>query len=319
MTESPHIELLHPSNNKQHTLPQKSTMLSSLQNTSSSTASIHPSSFQSILPKRKTKKMSITQTYFLAQTARGKLSREAAQADHDLRLLVGHANLLDSVMLELAEAEQEQERWFNQSVSGARRASSDEPKHIKWADTVVEDPEEDWDPEDASDDSDSDSDDSDYDDTDFLPKSTTTSAPRQSPQLPSFVPTRGLKTDEEEDVYDDDYHTDSDDEDLTLTRTPSRQQPPDLLSDSDEESDDESMPPSPPQPTFSSFSEKERKAISTTSFYDQQPQKPSTASVANASSLSESQQSNFFEDGYFLPQRQPSPSTAQQGPMIGVY
>lgn len=56
--------------------------------------------------------MSITQTYYLAHTARGKLSHEAAQADHNLRLLVGHANLLDSLMLELAEA------------SGNRRAGS---------------------------------------------------------------------------------------------------------------------------------------------------------------------------------------------------
>ena len=52
--------------------------------------------------------MSITQTYYLSHKARAKLSREAAQPDHDLRLLVGHANLLDSLMLELAEAEQEQ-------------------------------------------------------------------------------------------------------------------------------------------------------------------------------------------------------------------
>lgn len=251
--------------------------------------------------------MSITQTYFLAQTARSKLSREAAQADHDLRLLVGHANLLDSVMLELAEAEQEQERWFNQSVSGARRASNDEPKHIKWADTVVEEPEDDWDPEDASD---SDSDDSDYDDTDFLPSS----SPYQPPSLPVFVSSRELKTEEEEDDENEDgYHTEEDDEDLNLTRTPSRQQPPELLSDSDEESDDDSMPPSPPQPTFDSFSEEQRRAISTTSFYAKE--KPS---ASTNTSLSESEKSHFFEDGYFLPERQQTQPTAQ-GQMIDVY
>jgi hypothetical protein len=307
VTESPHIERMHPSN-KQHTLPHKPTMLSTSKSISS-TASFHPSSLPSIVPQRKQKKMSITQTYFLAQTARSKLSREAAQADHDLRLLVGHANLLDSVMIELAEAEQEQERWFNQSVNGARRASSDEPKHIKWADTVVEEPEEDWDPEDASD-SDSDSDDSDYDDTDFLPSSSI--SPYKQPSLPVFVSSRELRGGDEDDEHDG-YHTEEDDEDLTLTRTPSRQQPPELLSDSDEESDDESMPPSPPQPTFNSFSEEERKAISTTSFYG----KERTPASTNAS-LSESEQSNFFEDGYFLPQRQQTQPTAQ-GPMIDVY
>lgn len=63
--------------------------------------------------------MSITQTYFLAHSARGKLSKEASRPDHDLRLLVGHANMLDSLMIDLANAEQEQERWFNQTVSGA--------------------------------------------------------------------------------------------------------------------------------------------------------------------------------------------------------
>jgi hypothetical protein len=70
---------------------------------------------------RPTKKprMSITQTYFLAHSARGKLSKEASRPDHDLRLLVGHANMLDSLMIDLANAEQEQERWFNQSVHGA--------------------------------------------------------------------------------------------------------------------------------------------------------------------------------------------------------
>ena len=70
--------------------------------------------------------MSITQTYFLA---RSKLSVEALRPDHHLRLLVGHANLLDSLMIELAEAEQMQ--WFNCSVYGARVA--EEPKHMKWA------------------------------------------------------------------------------------------------------------------------------------------------------------------------------------------
>ncbi|KAH8661827.1 hypothetical protein BGZ61DRAFT_593629 [Ilyonectria robusta] len=54
--------------------------------------------------------MFITQTYYLAHKARVKLSSEAARADHDLRLLVSHANLLDSLMLELADTEREQEK-----------------------------------------------------------------------------------------------------------------------------------------------------------------------------------------------------------------
>ena len=55
--------------------------------------------------KRKT--MSITQTYYLAHKARSKLSSEASRPDHNLRLLVGHANMLDSLMLEPADAERE--------------------------------------------------------------------------------------------------------------------------------------------------------------------------------------------------------------------
>lgn len=84
--------------------------------------------------------MSITQTYFLAHSARGKLSREAARPDHDLRLLVGHANMLDSLMLDLANAEQEQERWFNNIVNGSSSTEEEEtPKHV---DTIPEEVEE---------------------------------------------------------------------------------------------------------------------------------------------------------------------------------
>lgn len=76
-------------------------------------------------PEKK-QKMSITQTYFLAHSARGKLSKEAGRSDHNLRLLVGHANLLDSLMLDLANAEQEQEQWFTKSVSQSEEAIEEE-------------------------------------------------------------------------------------------------------------------------------------------------------------------------------------------------
>ncbi len=127
---------------------------------------------------RADKKMSVAQTYFLAHKARAKLCSEAARPDHNLRLLVGHANLLDSLMLELADAEREQESWFNQSVRGASHWSSSttststststsQDRHIQWADTIVEEPEHDWQAEDAESDSDDSSDsDSDFDDED---------------------------------------------------------------------------------------------------------------------------------------------------------
>jgi len=259
------------------------------------TASISTESTQSIYPAQKKQKMSITQTYFLAHTARGKLSKEASRADHDLRLLVGHANLLDSLMLELADAEQEQERWFNNSVS-ASKEETPEPKHIQWADTVIEEPEEDWEASDAE----STDDESDYDEDEDI--AMVASAPitiRRAPSPAAKITTREISDDEEDEDFEEDDEEDYGD--LALTRTSSRH-PPELTSDSDEDSDEESMPPSPPQPTLDAFSEKQRAAIATTSFYDDKTE----------TSLSEQEQNSFFEDGYYLPQR-------SQPAMISAY
>lgn len=219
--------------------------------------------FASLFRKRQQKKMSITQTYYLAHTARKKLTREASRADHDLRLLVGHANLLDSLMLDLADAEREQERWFNQTVRGATK---EEPRHIQWASTVVEEPEEDWDPEDASDlesevsDSDSE-DDSDFDENDFV---INTPIRRRAPSPPAPLSIPELEEEDDETDSDFEYDDEEDLEDLSLTRSPSRQSPPELLAsppellaDVDDSSEDEATPPSPPQPTLEVFDEKE--------------------------------------------------------------
>lgn len=180
------------------------------------------------------KTMSITQTYYLAHKARAKLSREAAQPDHDLRLLVGHANLLDSLMLELADAEREQERWFNQSVRGASKTAD---RHIQWADKIVEQPEEEYDSDSSDSDSDSDSDFDEEDDIEMI----NTIAARPSP----VAITISQVDDNEEDVSENDLEEDY--AQLELVRTPSHSSsPPELLIDHDSESsDDESMPPSP--------------------------------------------------------------------------
>ncbi|KIW21662.1 hypothetical protein PV08_02242 [Exophiala spinifera] len=81
----------------------------------------------------KDQKPSITQTYFLAYTARTKLSRQAAQPDPDLRLLIGHANMLDSLIFDLENAEQEQERWLNNILNG----SSLEGKEVKYEEMIL--------------------------------------------------------------------------------------------------------------------------------------------------------------------------------------
>ncbi|KAF1978652.1 hypothetical protein BU23DRAFT_229757 [Bimuria novae-zelandiae CBS 107.79] len=196
-------------------------------------------------PPVKKQKMSLTQTYYIAASARSKLGKEACRADHDLRLLVGHANLLDSLMIELQDAERQQEAWFHSTVAKAQK--SEEPRHIQWADSIEE--------EDGDDSSDSDSESDYYDeDGDF-----DMVMPRRIAQAPVQITTTEI--DEEDDQYDDL----EDDEGLALTRVPS-QSPPELVHD--EDSDDES-PPTPPQPTME-FSAKE--AMLTTSFYDEKSQ-----------------------------------------------
>lgn len=245
-----------------------------------STSYIH-----SLLRSPQQKKMSITQTYYLAHTARKKLTREASRADHDLRLLVGHANFLDSLMVDLADAEQEQERWFNQTVSGVAKGSQDsKPRHIQWASTVVE-PEEEWDPEDASDLSDSDEeDDSDFDENDFV-INTPVRRRAPSPVAPIMEPYLMEDEDEDDDTDSDFEYDDVEDlAELSLTRSPSRQSPPELLADSDDSSEDEALPPSPTQPVLEPFDEKQAT--------------PTGIPLATA------HQPHLFESGYYVSQEQ---------------
>lgn len=206
-------------------------------------------------PQAKKQKMSLTQTYYVASTARSKLGREAARADHDLRLLVGHANLLDQLMVDLADAEKEQEAWFNQSV---RKASKpEEPRHIQWIDTISE--------EVAEDDSDEESDNgSDYDeDAEMFDMMPTIKKMRSPP-----VTVSSMEIDEEdEEEYDEEYDTEH-----ALSRVASKHSPPELTHDSDSDSDDESMPSSPEAEPAMQFSEKDRQTMTTTSFYDAKSQ-----------------------------------------------
>ncbi|PSN66943.1 hypothetical protein BS50DRAFT_573729 [Corynespora cassiicola Philippines] len=183
-------------------------------------------------PPQKKQKMSLTQTYYIAASARSKLGKEASRADHNLRLLVGHANLLDGLMLDLAEAERKQEEWFNSTVRQASK--SQESRHVQWADSIAEEPEDD---EDDYSDSDSESEFYDEDgDFDMIPR-------RPIAQAPVQITTTEIDEDEDEEGFYDDLE---DDADLALTRVPSQspQSPPELVYDSDEEEE----PQSPPQP-----------------------------------------------------------------------
>lgn len=199
--------------------------------------SAFPTNTNTRAPFATKKSMSVTQTYYLAHKARAKLSREAAQPDHDLRLLVGHANMLDSLMIELAEAEREQERWFNQSVRAASpkkhaTVTAADKRHVQWADRIEEDEEE------FDSDSSSDSD----DDEDLA--------------VPAVHHHHNARSAAVEEVDDDE----EDFAQLELVRTPSHTSPPPELVEHDlESSDDEaSMPPSPSDAALELPSEKEQ-------------------------------------------------------------
>jgi len=234
--------------------------------------------FPSSQQPQKKQKMSLTQTYYIAASARSKLGKEAGRPDHDLRLLVGHANLLDALMIELHEAEREQEAWFNQTVR--KVSTNEERKHIEWADTIVEEREEDEDEDDNMSESSNDSDDSDdsYDEEDF-----NMAVPLKSFRSAPVMITSQEAKDEEEEFYDEE-----DDEEHALIRTQSHS-PPELVDDSD--SDDESPPASPPQPTLDFTAEQQRQAIAKTGFFDGKQ-----AALA-------AQEQAFIEDGFFIPER----------------
>lgn len=189
--------------------------------------------------------MSLTQTYYIASTARSKLGKEAGRPDHNLRLLVGHANLLDNLMVELAQAEREQEAWFNQSVRKA--AKPEEPRRVQWIDTIAESMDEEQEEEDDSDDSDLESE---VDESEFFDIPVPNI--RQAPVII------------ESEMVDE--HDEEDDEEHALTRVPSRHSTPELASD-DSDSEDESMPSSPESATFE-FNEKESQAA----FFDTKSQ-----------------------------------------------
>lgn len=186
--------------------------------------------------------MSLTQTYYIASTARSKLGREASRADHNLRLLVGHANLLDTLMVELQDAEREQEAWFNESI----KASKPEPstRHIQWIDSIAEELEED------SSDEESDDDESFYEDVHHLVRAT-----------PSSYSVSAVEVDED-DEFEEDYEYD---EEHALTRVDSH--PPELVH-GDSDSEDESMPSSPTQSDIDLSESQHAQPIKTTPYLD---------------------------------------------------
>ena len=190
-------------------------------------------------------KMSLTQTYYVASAARSKLGKEAGRADHNLRRLVGHANLLDQLMVDLADAERESENWLNQSIREASRP--EEPRRVQWMDSIAEDYENDAESDDESDDG------SDLDEEEMF-------------ALPAKIKSAPVTISSDDAEYDDE----EEEEELALTRVASKHSPPELtLDDSDSESEeDEDYIPLSPEDALFELTEKERQAITTTAFYD---------------------------------------------------
>ncbi|KAL9129362.1 MAG: hypothetical protein Q9217_002162 [Psora testacea] len=245
-------------------------------------------------PPAKKQKMSLTQTYMLAHLSRKQLSKEAARPDHDLRRLVGHANMLDNLMLDLANAEEEQESWFNQTVNNASNVS-EAPKHVQWADNIPEEVFDEEEEEEEESDNDSMSEDEELVTAQSMHMRKIARTPAPTPAS-TPAPTVAELGEEDEEMEDDDDYED----DLALRRTSSVHPPELMQEDSDSESDDDSTPPSPPQTemTFDPFSEKQRQAIATSSLYQSDKSIPE---VDQASMLD--------HQGYYLPQRQTAIAT----------
>lgn len=247
-----HNNLTHPIDNNTFTMPSHLRLQSSFEPFE---ADAHYQTSPTLPPAKK-QKMSLTRTYAVASTARSKLGREASRADHDLRLLVGHANLLDTLMVELADAEREQEAWFNQSVRQASK-KTDEPRHIQWIDTIEEDLEDD---SDSDDESEADSDIYDEDAELYnIPL-------RKMRSPPLVIESAAIEDSDEEEEFIAEYD-EEDDSEHALTRVPSQHSPPELMLEDDSESEDDSMPPSPEAPTFE-LTEKQQQAIDSTAFFD---------------------------------------------------
>lgn len=198
----------------------------------------------STLPRER-QHMSLTQAYYIATSARSKLREEASRADLNLRLLIGHANFLDSFLIKLQDAKRKQEAWISHTMTEA--SNNEKPSHLQWADRVA----------DSDSDSDSDSDFDSDSDSDFDDNFHMISMPRRITQTPIQIST--VESDEDDKYYD---KIDTDAE-LAPTRVPFQiQQPAELFYKEDSEDD---IQPTPPSAAWLEFSEKE--ALLTTTYY----------------------------------------------------
>lgn len=291
-----------------------------------SSFTIHPNSSQrepqpppTLQLRQNSQKMSITQTFYLAHKARGKLSSEASRSDHNLRLLVGsytilpslkkqsfliansfnagHANLLDTLMIHLSEAERDQEMWYNNMVRGNEESRE---SVRQWPESIPEEQEE-YGSLAADYESDSDSSEEEDEDEEMEDLDVTSYALTREPSFKYYSTQETvIGVSEVDEDFDDEFDEDEEEEEgddegdedgmFSLTRTTSHR-PPSLCSDLSDDEDEDSNPPSPPQPTISHppLSHKER------AYFEQN----------GTTGLSE-QRESLYEDDYFVPSRSPT-------------
>jgi hypothetical protein len=85
--------------------------------------------------------MSVTQTSLIAHQVRQKLAKEANCPDYSLHRVVCQANMLDTLITDLAHAEDEQKSQLEKPPSGAGKPTR-KSKTEKWVQVVLETGEE---------------------------------------------------------------------------------------------------------------------------------------------------------------------------------
>ncbi|EGD95233.1 hypothetical protein TESG_02723 [Trichophyton tonsurans CBS 112818] len=219
--------------------------------------------------RRQQSNMSLSQTYFLAQVARHKLMNAARQPDRNLRVLTAHANMLDGLMVDLAEAENEQEDWFNQAVSYANAGNAvtnfnNDNIHDTHGNPISDfdfDSEDDDDVYDEFDDDDDDDDDDDYDECGSDCSCSSGSGSDSGEDIVFMLDAHNRAVQRKRSIstlYNELNSTPADAEpeeetDYNNYTRDNIQQPPELLHDLDEESDDDSQPSSPRRNSFDFF------------------------------------------------------------------
>jgi hypothetical protein len=100
--------------------------------------------------------MSVEEAFYLARIARTKLLSKASEADPSLRQLLGHANLLDSLLLVIAIPPHAQNITLSDPVSRLAKTIDQKRMLTDWDVTILDEIEEDLE-EDDSEDTDDDS------------------------------------------------------------------------------------------------------------------------------------------------------------------